>query len=333
MSHVLEMTCSDAVARVRGGGRVMPLDPSAYECDRPDVHLALIDDHEMPAARLSLWTTRTPSLPNHQPGLIGHYAAANRDSGLELLREACGRLAADGKTLAIGPIDGDTSHRYRFITQRGSEPAFLLEPDNDDAWPDHFTAAGFHTLATYRSSVTDDLARIDDRVAGARTRLRDERVAIRPLRLDAFDADLRAIFDLSNAAFSRAFLHTPLDWPGFAAMYEPLRTRIDPRLVLIAEHDSRPVGFLFAVPDLHQAGRGIATDTVIIKTIAVLPDRALAGLGGVLMSDAHQTARQLGYRRAIHALMHEANSAIINLSSRYARPIRRYTLFARSLRP
>jgi hypothetical protein len=40
-------------------------------------------------------------------------------------------------------------------------------------------------------------------------------------------------------------------------------------------------------------------------------------------------AREAGYTRAIHALMHDANRSG-NISSRYARPIRRYTLYAQS---
>lgn len=71
-------------------------------------------------------------------------------------------------------------------------------------------------------------------------------------------------------------------------------------------------------------------DTVIIKTVAVLPGRAYAGLGNVLVARVQAIAYALGYRRAIHALMHDSNNSR-NLSDRYARSIRRYTLYARKL--
>ena len=63
---------------------------------------------------------------------------------------------------------------------------------------------------------------------------------------------------------------------------------------------------------------------------SILPGRAQAGLGAVLLAEVHAVAGRLGYQRAIHALMHETNPSR-NLSAHYAGAIRRYTLFKRSL--
>ena len=71
-------------------------------------------------------------------------------------------------------------------------------------------------------------------------------------------------------------------------------------------------------------------DTVILKTVAVLPGRASAGLGSVLVDKVHLTAHGFGFRQAIHALMHETNKSR-NISGHYAQTIRRYTLFAHRL--
>ena len=65
-------------------------------------------------------------------------------------------------------------------------------------------------------------------------------------------------------------------------------------------------------------------------TLAVVPDRRYAGLGRLMTQQTHRNARQLGYRRVIHALMHESNTSF-NISARYGQPFRRYTLFAKSL--
>jgi GNAT superfamily N-acetyltransferase len=85
---------------------------------------------------------------------------------------------------------------------------------------------------------------------------------------------------------------------------------------------------MFALPDVLQARRSGAVDTVILKTIAVDPAVAGMGLGGVLMDLVQRTARRLGFTRAIHALMHEGNVSR-RISHRYARQIRRYALFER----
>jgi GNAT superfamily N-acetyltransferase len=95
-------------------------------------------------------------------------------------------------------------------------------------------------------------------------------------------------------------------------------------------HEERIIGYVLAVPDLHQSIRGEATDTAILKTLAVVPDWASAGLGSWLVGEVHRIAHALGFRRMIHALMHEANASR-NISARYGQDFRRYTLFARAL--
>jgi GNAT superfamily N-acetyltransferase len=97
----------------------------------------------------------------------------------------------------------------------------------------------------------------------------------------------------------------------------------------MAEQAGRLIGFMFAVPDALEARRG-GSGTVIMKTLAVDPSAAGKGLGGVLFDLAQRSARDLGFRRAIHALIHDANVSG-RISGRYARTIRRYALFSRKL--
>jgi hypothetical protein len=54
------------------------------------------------------------------------------------------------------------------------------------------------------------------------------------------------------------------------------------------------------------------------------------GLGGALMDLVQRSARDLGFRRAIHALIHETNVSR-TISGRFARTFRRYALFSKQL--
>ena len=69
---------------------------------------------------------------------------------------------------------------------------------------------------------------------------------------------------------------------------------------------------------------------MIIKTLAVLPQRPYAGLGNVLLDRVQTRAGRLGYTRVIHALMRDVPN-MRRISGRSARPIRRYVLFGREL--
>jgi len=266
----------------------------------------------------------------HTAGLVGDYAAIDADAGVDLLHHACRELRDHGCTLAIGPMDGSTWGNYRFVTGGTGEPAFFLEPDHPPAWPAHFVAAGFCPRARYHSTVIEDLAGPDPKADHAEARLRESGCRIRSLDPARLDREMESIFRLSLAAFPQAFLYQPIALQEFLAAQAKLAPLLRPELVLLAERNDQTIGFVFALPDLLQARRGLPVDTVIIKTLAVLPGREQAGLGVCLVRRLHRTAKSLGYRRVIHALMHEANSSL-NIQRPSSRPLREYTLFAKSL--
>jgi len=100
--------------------------------------------------------------------------------------------------------------------------------------------------------------------------------------------------------------------------------------VLLAEKEGELVGYILGIPDLLQAKRGERVNTVILKTMAVHPDHAGAGIGGLLMALCHRAAHAAGFRRGIHALYHEANRSG-RISGHTAGVFRRYVLYSREL--
>jgi GNAT superfamily N-acetyltransferase len=295
-----------------------------------DAHWLLAESDDT-VARCSLWWSASPTYLDHRLGLIGHYAAANSAAAAALLRRACDELTAHGCTLAVGPMDGSTHQRYRLLTERGAEPSFFLEPDNPDEWPAHFTDNGFGVLARYCSALQSDLGARDPRLPAVERRLAGQGVRVRALDAARGEDELRRIYRVVAASFHDSFLYTPLAESDFLSQYRPILPCVVPELVLIAEYAEEPIGFLFVIPDWLQARRGQPVDTLILKTLAVLPDFAGRGLVGLLIARGLETARRLGYRRVIHALMHERNASL-RLSGRFdGKIIRRYALFARPI--
>jgi GNAT superfamily N-acetyltransferase len=307
-----------------------PLTPDLLTRHAPDALWLLADATGTAAARCSLWWRHTPPHEQHRLGLIGHYALRDAAAAAEVLNLACEQLARQRCTLAVAPMDGNTWQRYRLLTERGSEPLFFLEPDNPDDWPGHFTAAGFAPLAQYFSSLIPDLEQDEAHAEETARRLAAQGVRIRPVDLDRLDDELRRIYAVALASFRDNFLYTPIDEATFLSLYQGVGSFLRPELVLIAEQQGQVIGFHFGVPDLLQARRGQPVDTYIVKTLAVHPDHAGAGLGGLLTARGRQAARRLGFRRAIHALMHEGSRSRL-LRTGTARTFRRYTLYARPL--
>jgi GNAT superfamily N-acetyltransferase len=281
------------------------------------------------SGRAALWWTQAPPVTGERPGIIGRFAADIEVDARSVLDLACSTLREAGCTIAIGPMDGNTWRSYRFLTWRGDAPRFLLEPEQPDAWPEWWRAAGFAARDEYWSAQVDALDAHDPRLDTAWSRLQGKGVAIRPLRLDDYEGELARIFTVSEIAFRDNVLYTPLPREEFLGMYQRVRPLVHPALSFLAERGGEPVGFVFAIPDGEQARRGVPVDTVVVKTLAVLPSRELAGLGKILLERCQQAARGLGFAHAVHALMHAANGSR-NLGDG-AREIRRYTLFQRRL--
>ncbi len=307
-----------------------PLDPDTVERQKPGASWLVTDEAGNAAGRCSLWWEGTPEHEGRRVGYVGHYAVTDGRAAPELLHRACARLAAKGCGLAVGPCDGNTWRRYRLVTERGTEPPFFLEPDNPDEWPGQWADAGFSPLAHYYSALNPDLGAVDPRMMAAAQRLHDDGVDVHPLDAGRFDEELPRVHALSLVAFRDNFLYTPIGEEEFVAQYAPIRPYLRPELVLLAERRGELIGYLFGIPDLLRARRGGPMDTVILKTMAVHPDHAGKGLGGLLMARCHEAARQAGFTRAIHALFHESNRSG-RISGRTARVFRRYTLFARPL--
>ncbi len=331
MSTVLAVTSADQWQGMACNEAVTCLDAYRWNQDHADLHLMVVDNRDTLQARCSLWWTAVPPRPRCRLGAIGHYTAHNDDAATTLLQDACRRFVAKGCNYAVGPLDGSTWRSYRFVTDPGNEPPFFLEPVNPPEYPEQFLSAGFDSFAEYISARRAGPVIADPRAEEADRRLENLGVAIRPLDVTRLEEELRVIYRASLIIFRDNVLYSPIPEEEFLALYQPILPMAQPDTFLLAEREGELVGFVFGIPDYLQAQRGEQVDTLIIKTLARLPEREYAGLGAVLLRRCETIgAEQLGYHRSIHALMH-MNNASITLSKRSAKAIRGYTLFGKDL--
>jgi GNAT superfamily N-acetyltransferase len=323
--------CSTAseIARLSPTTSLPHFNAGDFESQRADLHLCALGESGDAQARCSLWWKETPKHEQDRVGTIGHYAAASDAAAKAMLKGAEKYLRQAGCTLAIGPMNGNTWRSYRHVTEQGDRPPFFLEPTNPPEWPAQFVEAGFVSIASYFSAINCDLSQTDSRTESSEHRMADAGVTIRSAHANLRE-ELRGIYRVSRIAFQKNFLYTELPESDFAAMYEPVLPRTRPELVLIAEREGQCVGYLFAIPDLAQAARGESIDTFIIKTVAILPEPELRGLGSLLVARTQQVGHSLGFRQCIHALMFE-NNISLNISRHYASIMRKYVLYSKDL--
>lgn len=240
-------------------------------------------------------------------------------SGEGLLNALADQLRSEGYQGLLGPMDGDTWHAYRVVTETDGSPPFLMEPVSGEHTLQGFTKALFKTVSSYVSS----RARLVDTLSA-------EPVSVPGVSMTAWDgkdADslIRQLFQMSAGAFARNKFFKPIELDAFLALYEPVLPLIDARHVLFAYHkEAGLVGFLFGMPDRPASDEAPAA---ILKTYA----SGMRGVGHLLADTYHRAALHMGHSHVIHALMHEDNASLSRSRQHKAHIFRRYALMGRKL--
>ncbi|MEM9228136.1 MAG: hypothetical protein AAGB10_00875 [Pseudomonadota bacterium] len=250
---------------------------------------------------------------------VGRFSCNGPESGAEVLGQIEARARSDGASGLIGPMDGDTWHSYRLVTQAGTRPPFLMEPRSNASDNEAFARAGFVPISSYFSAIVD-------------LHVLDQRMPEPPadLTVECWDGrDEEALFAqvhaLSSDAFSRNPFFKPIGFDAFLDMYRPVVPLLRPELILFARApDGALRGFLFGVPNYAE---GPQPGAVILKTYASLQK----GAGHALSARFYQEAKRLGYRSAIHALIHDDNLSALRSAGNGAKVFRRYALMGRRL--
>jgi hypothetical protein len=269
---------------------------------------------ETDGARLTLYLDG-PDWNGERAATLGQFTCRDADAGKGVVAAALDIIRSHGIDRVIGPMDGDTWHSYRFITDSDGSAGFLLEPPDRPACLQALTGTGFVRIGSYFS---------------ARIAL-PQAAHTAPEPTDAFtveawdgtepEALFAQVYALSTEAFSRNAFYRPISRDAFLAMYMPLVPMLRKELIFFARRpDGTLAGFLFGVPNYAE---GPAPRTAILKTYASLEK----GAGRHLSHAFHTAAEAHGYEAAIHALIHDDNLSALRSATEGAHVFRRYGLY------
>jgi hypothetical protein len=260
-----------------------------------------------------------PSFEGLKTAALGGFRCDAAEAGAALLHEAAAMLASEGYAALLGPMDGDTWHTYRVVTESDGSAPFAMEPVSGPHDRAAFESNGFAPVSSYvstRAALADAIGQSAPvTVAG---------VTVAPWDGQNAGRLIGGLFDMSAGSFAGKAFFKPIAKEEFFKLYEPMLPAIDPRLVLFARDQNGLIGFLFGLPNLSEGKR---PKTVILKTYA----SARPGVGHLLADTFHRTARDLGFADVIHALMHVDNASLTRSKRHEASVFRRYALMARRL--
>lgn len=254
-------------------------------------------------------------------GLLSFFEAMDDSEAVCALFDAARAcLRSMGARRMIGPMDGDTWHRYRVNAGPFTRPRFPLEPWNPAWYPALWEGAGFRMIESYSSKWIDDVGTLLPGLERGVQRSQQRGITIRRLDPARLTDELGLVHALSSAIFADAFLYTPIDRGEFLALYAGVERMLDPELVLFAEDASgTPVGFVFAYAEP-------ARHAVHYKTIGVLADWRRAAVAAALSHAVYSAALRKGFPQGNHALMRDDNRSQA-LDQGLGEVFRRYLLY------
>ena len=237
-------------------------------------------------------------------GYIGNFEMESPEDGKAKLADFIKELAEHDEI--IGPIDGSTWHSYRLVSFTDGSPSFPMEPTNPLWYNDVYTDLGFVPIKKYFS----ERFPIKDIKPYEKSNI----VTIRQFKPE----DLQAMYEISKVGFADNFLYHPISYAEFEALYLPKISMVVHDFILVAEVDNKAVGFLFAF---------VYQDTLILKSIAVLPEHRSASIGGRMVNVALVKAEAIVIKTAIGALFIEGNTSGKIVANYGGEVFREYTLY------
>ena len=260
-----------------------------------------------------------PSWNGRRTAAIGRFRFGSEAAARAMLADAAATLSQEGFEAIVGPMDGDTWHSYRAVTDTDGSPPFLMEP-----------VSGAHDIAVLEAMRFTPIGHYASLRVATRDAINDRPQELPGIEIVNWDGErpedfFREVYDLSVKGFSRNAFFKPISQSDFLGLYMPYVPFFKRELIFFARASAGElVGFLFGIPDYAQGNQPTAA---ILKTYT----SGIRGVGYRLVDAFHRSALRLGYPTVIHALVHEDNVSRDRSRRHGGEVFRRYALFGRTL--
>jgi GNAT superfamily N-acetyltransferase len=265
-----------------------------------------------------------------------------------LLKVAMITLKKEGMKIMRGPMNFSTNHEIGFLVEGFDMPPAVMMTYNARYQPKLAERFGLTKVMDLEGGLLRKEQGISERIERVVTRLQERsKIVIRTINKSDFDAEVRRINDVYNQAWAPNWGFVPMDETEFFHMAKNLKQIYDPNLVLIAEHEDRPVAFMIGLPDINQALihlRGklfpfgmlkLLWHTKISKkinglrfiTMGVVPEYQKRGIDSMLYINAFKIGVAHGYEWAEMSWILETNDLMLrSLEEMGVRLCKRYRI-------
>jgi GNAT superfamily N-acetyltransferase len=266
---------------------------------------------------------------DEQAGFFGFFECLpDPEAAAGLLQAASNWLKARGMDIMRGPMNPSANDECGFLLEGFDSPPMIMMTYTPAYYLDYMERSGLtkaKDLLAYISVIADVSA--GDRLERLATTVREKMpgLVVRPADMKKFRAELDAVKEIYNSAWSRNWGFVPMTDKEIESMAKRLKPLIVPELLLMAEVDGRPAGFYMAVPDYNQVLSRIngrlgpveivkflwysrKISAIRVLTMGVKEEYRKRGIEALLYLQSFKAAKRKGYQRAEMSWILEDNT-------------------------
>ena len=191
-------------------------------------------------------------------GNWGLLEAADEAAAKALIAAAEAWLRTQGMTRVLAPISLSIWEEPGLLTKGHDHPPTVMMGHNNAAYQGWVESDGYavaKTLFTYDLDITHRFPPLIERIVASGER--NARIRIRNVELKHFDREAKIICDILNDAWSGNWGFVPFTETEIAHTGKKLKPLVCEDLIMIAELEGRPVGFMMTLPDLNEPIKAI----------------------------------------------------------------------------
>jgi hypothetical protein len=189
-------------------------------------------------------------------GFVGFFEVTDDAAVATALFEVAWRwLKLQGATTAVGPASFTTNDDVGLLVEGFDDPPYFLCVQNPRYYEQLWLANGWEqAMDLWAWKLVRGGVNLDERQRRTLARLKERaKVTIRAMRMKDFDAEVKRLFEVYNAAWSKNWGFAPMPEAEIKHLAKSMKQLIDPELTLVVEKpDGEPVGVAIILPDVNQ---------------------------------------------------------------------------------
>jgi hypothetical protein len=233
------------------------LNPAIYPFHQnAEVRLLLLYDNGRPVARAAAIINHNHNkFHEEKTGFFGFFESVDSPEAAKYILDAAATFCREkGMERLRGPMNFSTNDTCGLLIEGFDSPPMIMMPYNPPYYINLLEQSGFaksKDLYAYFAdkSIEAKIPRLE-RLAGRV--LSDPAIKVRKLDVKRIYAEIAAIKDIYNNAWSKNWGFVPMTDAEFEYMASDMKKLVDPDLALVAEIDGNPAGFSLALPDYNQ---------------------------------------------------------------------------------